>query len=194
MARVYIQNQLAELMQSHLAVKLLVPTTGNLQDDFLRHIDFRVNSEYPTHLHGRADGAMPDTISKALQEAETTHKTSTHGSAFDKKPATGHDIASADTADVLSDLRPSIVQGLGRGTRCKFGRTDAYDHLSELTATCLMNMKPIRIVKMISPLCTSATVIQLGVIMFQGLCFVEHTISLVASRAHCAELAHTVLK
>ena len=51
---------------------------------------------------------MPEAIRRA---AERSHDSGTaQNTAFDLKPATGHDEPSADMSDILSNLRPSVVQ------------------------------------------------------------------------------------
>ena len=68
-ANVFVENQLEELFQKDVIVQLLPKHGHNVREDFRRHIEARVDAEYPATLHGTHDGAIPEQIQKAMQEA-----------------------------------------------------------------------------------------------------------------------------
>ena len=116
MANLYVDNHLHDLMQKDVVVKLLTSRSSDLRGDFRRHIAARVDAEYPPHLHGKNDGAIPERIRKAAEQTHDTGNAQT--TAFDLKPATGHDEPADVVSDVLSNLRPSIARAPGDGRRC----------------------------------------------------------------------------
>ena len=58
MAKIYIQNRIKDLGERPEVLKLSVPAVGSVQERFEKHIDERVDAEYPLADFGRAEGKV----------------------------------------------------------------------------------------------------------------------------------------
>eukprot|EP00973_Karenia_brevis_P003069 420990-Karenia_brevis.AAC.1 len=62
MASIYVDNHLADLMTNQKVVALLSERKGTLREQFVNHINMRVNQAYPDLEFASESGAIPSTI------------------------------------------------------------------------------------------------------------------------------------
>eukprot|EP00973_Karenia_brevis_P094734 12423899-Karenia_brevis.AAC.1 len=62
MANIYVDNHLAYLMKNQKVVTLLSEREGTLREQFLNHINMRVNKAYPEKEFASESGSIPSTI------------------------------------------------------------------------------------------------------------------------------------
>ena len=106
MAKLYIDSHLSELIGKASVVKLLSQGRTNLREQFVEHIDMKVDADFPLRDHGTSEGCIPALLKASITEAAEKNVADT---AYDHKQATGHDLPTSSYAESLSDLRPSSV-------------------------------------------------------------------------------------